>query len=150
VDDPRRIDVFFVEDAQLVAGTLQRRWPAAARTRAALPAWIDRIVAAVERPAVADVPLDIQGTAFQQRGWQALREIPPGETRSYAEVAARLGSPRARRAVAQAIGRNPLAVLVPCHRVVGADGSLTGYRWGLTRKAELLRRERGATGSATR
>ena len=135
-------DVFFVDDPSLIDATIRRRWLAATRTRTALPPWIDRIVAAVERPAVADLPLDIQGTAFQARVWQALRAIPLGETRSYAEVAASLGAPRAQRAVARAIGQNPIAVLVPCHRVVGADGALTGYRWGLTRKAELLRRER--------
>lgn len=143
-------DVFFVEDADTIAATIRRRWPQATRARAAVPPWLDRIVAAVERPAVVGVPLDIQGTAFQERVWQALRAIPPGETRSYAEVAAHLGSPRARRAIARAIAGNPLAVLVPCHRVVGADGALTGYRWGLVRKAELLRRERHPTAAARR
>ena len=137
-------DVAFVADARAFEAAIERRWPAAARARAALPRWIDRVVAAVERPAVADVPLDVQGTAFEERVWRALRAIPPGATRSYAEVASRIGAPGAHRAVARAIGRNPLAVLVPCHRVVGADGGLTGYRWGLERKAELLRRERTA------
>jgi len=134
-------DLFFVDDPATVEATMRRRWPAASRARAALPSWLDAIVDAVERPIVADVPLDIQGTAFEERVWQALRAIPPGQTRSYAEVAARVGAPTAHRAVARAIARNPVAVLVPCHRVVGKDGSLTGYRWGLARKAELLRRE---------
>jgi AraC family transcriptional regulator of adaptative response/methylated-DNA-[protein]-cysteine methyltransferase len=143
-------DVAFVEDAGAFATALQRRWPAAERARAALPPWIDRVVAAVERPAVADVPLDVQGTAFEERVWRALRAIPAGATRSYADVAKRVGAAGAHRAVARAIGRNPLAVLVPCHRVVAADGTLAGYRWGLARKAELLRRERDARPVARR
>jgi AraC family transcriptional regulator of adaptative response/methylated-DNA-[protein]-cysteine methyltransferase len=137
-------DLFFVEDARTVAAVVRRRWPAARRAAAALPAWLDRVVAAVERPARVDVPLDVQGTAFQERVWQVLRAIGPGETRSYAAVAAELGMPRAQRAVARAIGSNPITVLVPCHRVVAADGGLGGYRWGTTRKAELLRRETAA------
>ena len=88
-----------------------------------------------------DLPLDIQGTAFQSRVWRALRDIPLGETRSYREVAARLGEPAAVRAVASACARNHLALLIPCHRVVGADGALTGYRWGVDRKRTLLERE---------
>jgi len=135
-------DVFFLDDAKDVETTVRVRWPAAKRAREKLPAWIDRVVDAVERPVVADVPLDIQGTAFQERVWQALRAIPRGETRSYSEIAAAIGAPEARRAVARAIGQNPLAVIVPCHRVVGKDGTLTGYHWGLPRKAELLRREK--------
>lgn len=141
-------DVFFVEEARDVAAIVQRRWPAARRARAALPPWLDRVVAAVERPARADVPLDVQGTAFQERVWQALRGIPPGGTTSYAAVAATLGMPRAQRAVARAIASNRIAVLVPCHRVVASDGALGGYRWGTTRKAELLRREAEAEGAA--
>ncbi|HEX5461569.1 MAG TPA: methylated-DNA--[protein]-cysteine S-methyltransferase [Steroidobacteraceae bacterium] len=88
-----------------------------------------------------DLPLDIQGTAFQSRVWRALRDIPLGETRSYREVAVRLGQPAAIRAVASACARNHLALLVPCHRVVGADGALAGYRWGIDRKRTLLERE---------
>ncbi|MES1256698.1 MAG: methylated-DNA--[protein]-cysteine S-methyltransferase, partial [Acidobacteriota bacterium] len=80
-------------------------------------------------------------TAFQQRVWQALRHIPVGATASYAEIAARIGTPRAVRAVANACGANPLAVVIPCHRVVRTDGSLSGYRWGVERKRELLARE---------
>ncbi|WP_062528839.1 methylated-DNA--[protein]-cysteine S-methyltransferase [Demequina rhizosphaerae] len=93
----------------------------------------------------ADVPVDAvaPGTDFQREVWEALREIPAGETRTYAQVAARIGRPTATRAVAAAIGRNPLTVAVPCHRVVGADGSLTGYAGGIERKRWLLAHERG-------
>ena len=90
----------------------------------------------------AHLPLDIRGTAFQQRVWQALQQIPCGQTRSYSELAQTLASHP--RAVARACASNPLGLLVPCHRVVGADGSLSGYRWGLARKAELLRQEQDA------
>ena len=101
-----------------------------------------RVVAAVERPASApDIPLDVAGTAFQQRVWQELQRIPAGETRSYGELAAALGKPKASRAVGGANGANPVAVLVPCHRVIAADGSLGGYAYGEAIKRELLRRE---------
>ena len=97
---------------------------------------------AVETPGSgADIPLDVRGTAFQQRCWQALREIPAGETRSYGEQAAMLGNPKASRAVGSANGANNIAVLIPCHRVVQADGSIGGYAYGPEIKAELLRRE---------
>ena len=86
--------------------------------------------------------------AFQQRVWQALRTIPPGETASYAEIAARIGAPTATRAVAQACGANTLAVAIPCHRVVRSDGALSGYRWGVERKRALLERESGAAAPA--
>lgn len=99
-------------------------------------------IAAVDAPArAADLPWDVQGTAFQQRVWAALRELERGERISYSALAERIGRPEATRAVAAAVGRNPVAVLVPCHRVVGKDGSLTGYRWGVARKAALLARE---------
>ncbi|MCL4673721.1 MAG: methylated-DNA--[protein]-cysteine S-methyltransferase [Sphingomonadaceae bacterium] len=101
-----------------------------------------RVVSAVEQPGTgADIPLDVKGTAFQQRCWQALREIPPGETRSYGEQAAAIGNPKARRAVGSANGANHVAVLIPCHRVIAADGTLGGYAYGLEIKAELLKRE---------
>jgi AraC family transcriptional regulator of adaptative response/methylated-DNA-[protein]-cysteine methyltransferase len=89
----------------------------------------------------ANVPVDIRATAFQWRVWQALQRIPPGETRSYTQIAQEIGAPRAVRAVASACARNRLAVVVPCHRVIRADGSLGGYRWGMARKRELLERE---------
>jgi AraC family transcriptional regulator of adaptative response/methylated-DNA-[protein]-cysteine methyltransferase len=88
-----------------------------------------------------NLPLDIRGTAFQQRVWQALRKIPAGTTASYTEIARRIGRPKAVRAVARACGANPLAVAIPCHRVVRTSGDLAGYRWGVERKQELLRRE---------
>jgi AraC family transcriptional regulator of adaptative response/methylated-DNA-[protein]-cysteine methyltransferase len=104
--------------------------------------WVARVVGFVEAPRIGlDLPLDLRGTAFQRRVWQALRRIPPGETVSYAELARRLGMPRAARAVAQACAANPVAVAVPCHRVVRTDGSLSGYRWGVARKRALLARE---------
>ena len=103
-----------------------------------------RVVAAVEQPgrAGADIPLDVIGTAFQHRVWDALREIPAGETRSYGQLAATLGQAGASRAVGGANGANPVAVLVPCHRVVATGGGLGGYAYGLAIKQELLRRER--------
>ncbi len=91
--------------------------------------------------ALLDLPLDLRATAFQMRVWEALRRIPAGETRSYRDVAASLGNPKAVRAVARACAGNPAALLVPCHRVVGSDGKLTGYRWGVARKQTLLRME---------
>jgi AraC family transcriptional regulator, regulatory protein of adaptative response / methylated-DNA-[protein]-cysteine methyltransferase len=90
------------------------------------------------QPAPAEIPLDIRATAFQARVWQALRQIPRGETRSYAALAHALGQPRAVRAVARACATNPVALAIPCHRVIGSDGSLTGYRWGMERKQKLL------------
>ena len=104
------------------------------------------VVGFVERPAVGlDLPLDIRGTAFQQRVWEALRAIPAGSTTSYVAVARQIGRPKSARAVGQAIAANPLAVAIPCHRVVRSDGSLSGYRWGVKRKSELLRRERAVS-----
>ena len=101
-----------------------------------------RVTEAVERPGTGtDIPIDVKGTAFQQRVWQALCDIPPGETRSYGELAAALGHPKASRAVGGANGANNIAVLIPCHRVIAADGGLGGYAYGTEIKAELLRRE---------
>ncbi len=106
--------------------------------------WVARVVGFVEAPRIGlDLPLDIRGTAFQQRVWQALRAIPPGSTLSYTELAARIGLPKAVRAVASACAANVLAVAIPCHRVVRTDGSLSGYRWGVARKRALLDRETG-------
>ena len=96
----------------------------------------------VEQPALGlDLPLDVRGSAFQQRVWQALRAVPAGQTVSYAELARRIGLPRGARAVARACASNVLAVAIPCHRVVRSDGSLSGYRWGVERKRQLLERE---------
>jgi AraC family transcriptional regulator of adaptative response/methylated-DNA-[protein]-cysteine methyltransferase len=96
----------------------------------------------IEQPGQGwDLPLDIEGTPFQRRVWKALREIPPGSTTSYAQIAERIGQPRAARAVAGACAANKIAVAIPCHRVVRADGDVSGYRWGVARKRELLARE---------
>ena len=103
---------------------------------------VAQVVGLVEAPGLGvDLPLDVRGTAFQQRVWQALREVGPGATVTYAELARRIGSPSAVRAVAGACAANPLAVAIPCHRVVRTDGGLAGYRWGVERKRELLERE---------
>lgn len=105
--------------------------------------WVEQVLTLIATPhANLDLPLDIQGTAFQQQVWQTLQSIPVGTTLSYAEVAQRLGRPKAVRAVAQACARNNLAVAIPCHRVVGSDGHLRGYRWGGDRKRALLDREK--------
>lgn len=103
---------------------------------------VSQILAFLESPQDGlDLPLDVQGTAFQRRVWLALREIPPGSTVSYGEIAARIGNPKAARAVAQACASNPVAVAIPCHRVVRSDGNLGGYRWGQERKSKLLEQE---------
>jgi len=104
---------------------------------------IAKVIGFIEAPALGlDLPLDVRGTAFQERVWQALREIPVGCTASYADIAQRIGAPKAMRAVAQACGANNLAVAIPCHRVVRSDGNLSGYRWGVERKRQLLEREK--------
>jgi len=104
---------------------------------------VARVVGFVEAPGVGwDLPLDVRGTAFQQRVWQALRRIPAGQTTSYSDIAKRIGSPRAVRAVAQACAANAIAVAIPCHRVIKTDGGISGYRWGVERKSALLQRER--------
>ena len=115
--------------------------PAGARERALF----DRAVAAIDQPGedARSIPLDLHGTAFQHRVWEELRRIPPGQTRSYGELAAALGQPGAARAVGRANGANRVAVLIPCHRVIAADGGLGGYAYGEAIKRELLRRERG-------
>ncbi|ROL69990.1 bifunctional transcriptional activator/DNA repair enzyme protein Ada [Pseudomonas chlororaphis] len=107
---------------------------------------IAHVVGFIEAPGIGlNLPLDLRGTAFQERVWQALQSIPVGTTASYAEIAQRIGAPKATRAVAQACGANCLAVAIPCHRVVRSDGQLSGYRWGVERKRQLLERE-GASG----
>ena len=103
---------------------------------------VAKVVGLVEAPALGlDLPLHVRGTAFQQRVWQALRDIPAGSTASYTEIARRIGAPKAVRGVAQACAANALAVAIPCHRVVRTDGTLAGYRWGVERKRVLLERE---------
>jgi AraC family transcriptional regulator, regulatory protein of adaptative response / methylated-DNA-[protein]-cysteine methyltransferase len=123
---------------------LHRRFPNATieADDGAMSALVEGAISAVERPAtMPDLPLDVQGTAFQQAVWQELRRIPPGETRSYAQIAAAVGKPDAVRATGSANGANNVAVLIPCHRVIRTDGSLGGYAYGLERKIELLKRE---------
>jgi AraC family transcriptional regulator of adaptative response/methylated-DNA-[protein]-cysteine methyltransferase len=103
---------------------------------------VSRVIGLVEAPKLGlDLPLDIRGTAFQRRVWKALLQIPAGSTATYSEVARRIGSPRASRAVGHACGANPIAIVIPCHRVLRTDGRLSGYRWGAKRKRALLRRE---------
>lgn len=109
-------------------------------------AMVSSIVGLIEDPTLpVELPLDIRGTAFQCRVWAALRHIPAGETRSYSQLATELGQPNAVRAVASACARNCLAIVIPCHRVVRTDGSLSGYRWGVERKATLLKNEKRAS-----
>ena len=132
------------DDPQTLIQDLSTRYPAANIERAdkGFDQLVRDVVRLVESPGSAmDLPLDIQGTAFQRRVWQALRAIPAGTTASYSDVARRIGTPGSARAVAQACAANPLAVAIPCHRVVGKDGSLSGYRWGVGRKRLLLDRE---------
>jgi AraC family transcriptional regulator of adaptative response/methylated-DNA-[protein]-cysteine methyltransferase len=123
---------------------LERRFPHAELIEGgeAFAALLGEVVASVEQPGSSrHIPLDVQGTAFQEAVWQALRDIPPGETRSYAEIAAAVGKPNAVRAAGSANGANNVAVLIPCHRVIRSDGSLGGYAYGLEIKQMLLERE---------
>jgi AraC family transcriptional regulator of adaptative response/methylated-DNA-[protein]-cysteine methyltransferase len=139
--------VLFGEDRDNLQRDLQTRFPGAQLTDgdADLDALAATVVGCVESPVQClEVPLDLRGTSFQQAVWQALREIPAGRTMSYTEIARRIGQPQAVRAVAQACAANALAVVVPCHRVVKSDGSLSGYRWGVERKRALLQREAAA------
>lgn len=135
------------DDPAALANDLQDRFPRAELigAEADFEDWMARVVALVERPELGlDLPLDVRGTAFQQRVWQALRAIPPGKTVSYSELAARLGSHSMARAVAGACAANPVAIAIPCHRVVRNDRSMSGYRWGVERKRALLEREQAA------
>ena len=132
------------DDRAALVRDLERRFRAARLVEDApgLKADLQAVAAEIDgRGAALDLPLDAQGTPLQQAVWAALRAIPAGTTVSYAEVAKAIGRPAAARAVAQACGANPLAVITPCHRVVRADGGLSGYRWGVERKAALLARE---------
>jgi AraC family transcriptional regulator of adaptative response/methylated-DNA-[protein]-cysteine methyltransferase len=132
------------DDPDELVRSLQDRFPKAHLIGADrdYEALVARVVGFIEAPGIGlDLPLDVRGTAFQQRVWRALREIPVGETVCYAEIARRIGSPQSTRAVASACAANTLAVAIPCHRVVRNDGSLSGYAWGVERKAALLDRE---------
>ena len=136
------------DDKELVAGLREQFSKAQLVAAKGNTGWLAEAVEFVasslgEHPVAAKFPLDVRATAFQRRVWSALQAIPRGETRSYSELALQLGSPSASRAVAGACGANPVAVAVPCHRVVGKDGGLTGYRWGVERKRRLLEAEKG-------
>ena len=135
------------DEPEALVHDLKARFPGArlAGGKGTFEPLVARVIGFVETPARGlDVPIDARGTDFQQRVWQALREIPAGSTASYTDVARRIGAPKAGRAVAQACAANPLAVAIPCHRVVRAGGALSGYRWGVHRKRALLAREAGA------
>jgi AraC family transcriptional regulator, regulatory protein of adaptative response / methylated-DNA-[protein]-cysteine methyltransferase len=133
-------------DAKLVE-ELRGEYPHAEISAARDPfqRWVEEIVQRVEGNAPRmELPLDLQATAFQRRVWQELQRIPRGSTRTYTQVARAMGSPKAVRAVARACAMNPVSIVVPCHRVIRGDGSLAGYRWGLSRKERLLAQERAA------
>jgi len=135
------------DDPDSLARELQDRFPQARLIGgdAGFGDFVAKVVGLVEAPdSGLDLPLDPRGTAFQQRVWQALREIPAGKTASYADIAHRIGLPKSVRAVAQACAANAIAVAIPCHRVVRSDGALSGYRWGVERKSALLARESAA------
>jgi AraC family transcriptional regulator of adaptative response/methylated-DNA-[protein]-cysteine methyltransferase len=132
------------DDPERLARDLQDQFPQARLIGgdAAFEQLVAKVVGFVEAPGLGlELPLDVRGTAFQQRVWRALREIPSGHTASYTDIARRIGAPKSVRAVARACGANALAVAIPCHRVVRSDGSVSGYRWGVERKSALLQRE---------
>lgn len=132
------------DDPEALLRELQDRFPQARLIGgdAAFETLVAQVIGFVEAPGIGlELPLDIRGTAFQERVWQALRQVPPGQTVSYAEIARRIGSPKSVRAVAQACAANRIAVAIPCHRVVRNDGAISGYRWGVARKRALLAQE---------
>ena len=140
------------DDADLLLRELQDRFPRAELVGGdtGFERLVAQVVGMIEQPNLGiDLPLDVRGTAFQQRVWQALGQIPPGQTASYAQIAQRIGSPKSVRAVAGACAANTLAVAIPCHRVVRSDGALSGYRWGVERKRELLLRENESLSSSS-
>jgi len=141
------VAIQFADDPDALVRDLQDRFPKARLVGGdgEFEALVARVVGSVESPSAGfDLPLDVRGTAFQQRVWQALRDIPAGTTASYADIAGRIGAPKAVRAVAGACAANDIAVAIPCHRVVRNDGALSGYRWGVERKRALLDREAAA------
>jgi AraC family transcriptional regulator of adaptative response/methylated-DNA-[protein]-cysteine methyltransferase len=137
--------ISFADDQAFLEAELKAEYPRAVirRDDGAFAGQLDPILdlAAGGAPAV-NLPLDVQATAFQAKVWARLKAIPAGETRTYGEIAAELGRPGAARAVGRACASNPVSLIVPCHRVVGGDGTMHGYRWGAVRKQELLARER--------
>jgi AraC family transcriptional regulator of adaptative response/methylated-DNA-[protein]-cysteine methyltransferase len=135
------------DDRERLAAMVRGRFPAARLVEqdTGLKDWAEQVVHFITAPSqTLDLPLDIRGTAFQARVWRALQKIPLGRTATYSEIALALGQPTAVRAVARACAANDLALAIPCHRVIGADGDLAGYRWGIERKRALLDREREA------
>lgn len=135
----------FAEPDDALMGDLRRRFPKAAVVAddAGLKETVDAVLSFLAEPKQAlDLPLDLRGTAFQQRVWRTLCQIPAGETRTYGQVARMMEEPKAVRAVARSCALNPVSLAVPCHRVIGQDGDLTGYRWGIPRKKTLLEREK--------
>ena len=140
--------IFLGDDADALVRDLQDRFPKAqlVGADAAYESLVAQVIGWIEVPGLGcELPLDVRGTAFQQRVWQALQDIPAGQTATYTQIAERIGAPRAVRAVASACAANTLAVAIPCHRVIRTDGSLSGYAWGVERKRSLLERERGQT-----
>jgi AraC family transcriptional regulator of adaptative response/methylated-DNA-[protein]-cysteine methyltransferase len=145
----RGISAVYLGDAESkLISELREEYPRAEIASApdAYQRWVREIVQRIEgKQPRLELPLDLQATAFQRRVWQELRRIPRGRTRTYSEVARSLGQPKAVRAVARACATNPVSIVVPCHRVIREDGTLAGYRWGLSRKEQLLAQERAAT-----
>lgn len=132
---------FIGDDAELLAAHMEERFAGAERAEA--DELTERVIHALDSATDdPDIPVDPRGTDFQKSVWRALREIPAGATVTYSELANRIGRPESVRAVAAACGANPIAVIVPCHRVIGKDGSLTGYAWGIEKKRMLLEREK--------
>jgi AraC family transcriptional regulator of adaptative response/methylated-DNA-[protein]-cysteine methyltransferase len=144
----RGISAVYLGDAERsLVDTLKKEYPLAELKRAEISdqRWLKEILHRVEGEAPSlELPLDVQATAFQRRVWQELQRIPRGRTRTYSQVARSLGQPKAVRAVARACATNPVSIVVPCHRVIREDGTLAGYRWGLSRKERLLAQERAA------
>lgn len=140
------------DDTASLRRELRRQFPQARlRDGAVEGSALAKVAAFLAAPATGlDVPLDMRGNAFEQRVWQALMEIPPGATQTYTDVAMRIGAPQSAKEVGEACAANPLAVAVPCHRVVRKDGGLAGYRWGVKRKRALLERESGSDRLAAR
>ena len=145
----RGVSAVYLGDAEAkLVEELREEYPKAEITAAgdSFERWVKEIVQRVEgNPPRLELPLDLQATAFQRRVWQELQRIPRGSTRTYTQVARALGSPKSVRAVARACATNPVSIVVPCHRVIREDGSLAGYRWGLSRKEQLLAQERAAS-----
>ena len=144
----RGVSAVYLGDAEnTMIAELREEYPRAEITPAtdSFRRWVSEIVQRIEgKQPRMELPLDLQATAFQRRVWQELQRIPRGRTRTYSQVARSLGQPKAVRAVARACATNPVSVVVPCHRVIREDGALAGYRWGLSRKEQLLAQERAA------